>query len=88
MQNQFLSDHLLQDSDGQAAGQMLAAKPENKPEKWTLQQEKGENWNKKHRLFLDAVIANDLHTVIEMVKVREKERFCFCLFFHSFLLFN
>jgi hypothetical protein len=60
------------DSDGQAAGQMLSAKQENKPEKWTLQQEKGESWNKKHRLFLDAVIANDLHTVVEMVKVQEE----------------
>lgn len=60
------------DSDGHAAGQMLSAKQENKPEKWEEQQEKGESWNKKHRLFLDAVIANDLHTVVEMVKDREK----------------
>ena len=60
------------DSDGSVSGQMLAAKLDNKPPKWPEQAAKGEPWNKRHRQFLDAVIANDLHTVMEMAKDREK----------------
>jgi hypothetical protein len=62
------------DADGGISGQMLAARADNKPAKWSEQQERGDSWNKKHRQFLDSVIANDLHTVMEMVKDRERHQ--------------
>lgn len=60
------------DSEGGMAGMLVSSKEATKPERWLEQEKQGDAYNKRHRRFLDAVIANDLQSVMDMVKDKDR----------------
>jgi hypothetical protein len=50
---------VLQDADGGVSITTLTSKGETKPPQWDDQLAKGDAYNKRHRTFLDVVVAGD-----------------------------